>query len=61
MYFVTFSEMMGSRGKEISEKVATELGYTHFGDLKLFEAAEKSSFLSELMDLDEAESRIHSA
>jgi cytidylate kinase len=53
MNFITFSEMLGSKGKEISEKVAFELEYSHFGEEKLFQAAKRGGFLTEIMDLDE--------
>lgn len=53
MYFITFSETLGSGGKKISRKVAEELGYTHFGEDKLFEVAEKNGFLTDVMELDE--------
>jgi cytidylate kinase len=53
MNFITFTEMLGSKGKNISKGVAAELNYTYFGDEELFNAANKSGFLNDFKKLDE--------
>jgi hypothetical protein len=35
MNFITFSEMLGSKGNEIYKRVADELEYSHYGEEKL--------------------------
>ncbi|RLC29569.1 hypothetical protein DRH13_05535 [Candidatus Woesebacteria bacterium] len=53
MYFITFTEMVGSKGEEISKKVAAALNYPYFGEKELAEAATKSGFLDDMKELDE--------
>jgi cytidylate kinase len=53
MYFITVSEMLGTRGKEIANKVAEKLNYSFFGEEELLKAAGEMGFFSEVQKLDE--------
>jgi len=53
MYFITFSEMLGTDGKKIAGKVAARLGYTFYGEEELAKAAQERGFLSDIQQLDE--------
>jgi cytidylate kinase len=53
MNFITFTEMIGSKGKDISKRVAAEMNYFYFGEEELFNTARKSGFLNDFKKLDE--------
>ncbi len=53
MNFITFSEMIGSRGEDIAKQVAAELKYSYFGEEELSATASKNSFFSILQKFDE--------
>ncbi len=53
MYFITISEMSGTRGKEIAARVAEKLSYTYFGEEELLKAATDMGFLPDVQKLDE--------
>ena len=53
MYFITVSEMLGTKGQEIAAKVAEKLNYTYFGEEQLLKAAGEMGFLSDVQKLDE--------
>jgi hypothetical protein len=53
MYFITISEMAGTRGEEVAKEVAKRLGYTFYGDEELSKTAETMGFLSDVKRLDE--------
>lgn len=53
MNFITFTEMIGSKGENISKRVAAEMNYSYFGEQELFETAKKSGFLDDFKKLDE--------
>lgn len=53
MYFITFSEMLGTNGKKIASQVATRLNYTFYGEEELAKAAKEMGFLSDVKHLDE--------
>ena len=53
MYFITISEMIGTKGESIARKAAEELNYTFYGEKELFDAASEMGFLSDVQKLDE--------
>ena len=53
MYFITVSEMIGSRGEKIARKVAETLKYPFYGEEELFHAAEGMGFLPDVKKLNE--------
>jgi len=53
MYFITFSEMLGTHGEKIARQTATALNYTFVGEQELFKAAKEMGFLSDVKELDE--------
>jgi cytidylate kinase len=53
MYFITVSEMLGTKGQEIAAKVAEKLNYTYFGEGELLKAAGEMGFLSEVQKVGE--------
>ncbi len=53
MYFVTFSELLGTGGKEIAQQVAKTLNYTYYGEDELMTAAKEMGFLRDVQELDE--------
>jgi cytidylate kinase len=53
MYFITFSEMLGTKGDAIARKVAEELKYSFLGEEELFAMAGEMGFLTDLKKLDE--------
>jgi len=53
MYFITFSEKMGSKGTEVARRVAEQLGY-HFYDTEAIQnAAQETGFLKDIKEIDE--------
>jgi cytidylate kinase len=53
MYFVTISEMVGTRGGPIAQQVAKGLGYAYYGEAELLKFAEEMGFFSDVKKLDE--------
>jgi len=53
MYFITISELLGTKGEIIAKKVAEELKYTFYGTKELLEAAAAMGFLSDAKKSDE--------
>ena len=53
MYFITFSEMLGTNGKKIASQVAARLGYSFYGEEELAKAAKEKGLLSDIRDFDE--------
>jgi cytidylate kinase len=53
MYFITFSELLGTNGKKIASEVAGRLSYTFYGEEELAKAARERGLLSDIRDLDE--------
>jgi cytidylate kinase len=53
MYFITFSEMLGTNGRKIASQVAKGLNYTFYGEEELFKAASESGFLADIQKLEE--------
>jgi cytidylate kinase len=53
MYFITFTDMMGTRGEKIARQVAENLNYSFYGEKELFQAADGMGFLSDVQKLDE--------
>jgi cytidylate kinase len=53
MYFVTISEMFGTRGAQIAQQVAKSLNYTYYGEAELLKFAEEIGFFSDVKKLDE--------
>jgi cytidylate kinase len=53
MYFITLSEMVGSKGEKIAKKVAEALKYPFYGEEELFHAAEGMGFLPDVKKLNE--------
>lgn len=53
MYFITFTEMLGSNGEEIARRVAKSLNYTYYGEEELLKVASEMGFLSDLQKLGE--------
>jgi len=53
MYFITFSEMLGTNGKKIASQVAARLNYTFYGEEELAKAGKEMGFLSDVKHLDE--------
>ena len=45
MYFITFSEKMGTNGSEIARKVADQLGYNFYDTEAIESAAQEMGFL----------------
>jgi hypothetical protein len=44
MYFITFSEMLGTRGEQIAREVAKSLNYKHYGEEELLEGCRRDGF-----------------
>jgi len=53
MYFITFSEMLGTNGKEIAKYVAEKLYFPFYGDEELFKKADEMGFLPDAKRMDE--------
>ena len=53
MYFITFSEMIGTNGEKIARQVASTLNYNFSGEEELFKAADAMGFFSDIEKLDE--------
>jgi cytidylate kinase len=53
MYFITISEMLGTKGEEIARQVAEKLHYTFYGEEELMKAADQMGFLADVQKMDE--------
>jgi cytidylate kinase len=53
MYFITFSEKMGSNGSEIALRVAEQLGYSFYDTEAIENAAREMGFLQDIREIDE--------
>ena len=53
MYFITISEMLGTKGKMIAKEVAKRLNYAFYGEEELLKAAEESGFAPDPRQLQE--------
>lgn len=53
MYFITFTDMLGTQGEKIARQVAKDLSYSFYGEGELFQAAERLGFLSDVKQLGE--------
>jgi hypothetical protein len=53
MYFITVSEMLGTKGEEIAQKVAKGMNYAYYGEAELLKFAEEMGFLTDVKKLDE--------
>ena len=53
MYFITFSEMLGTHGEKIARQTASALNYAFFGEEELHKAAKEMDFFSDVKELDE--------
>ena len=53
MYFITFSEMVGTNGEKIAKQTAASLGYTFFGEEELVRFSHDMGFLHDVKKLDE--------
>jgi cytidylate kinase len=53
MYFITLTDMLGTRGEKIAKRVAEGLNYSFYGEQELLQAAERMGFLTEVKALDE--------
>ncbi len=53
MYFITFSEKMGSFGRDVAQRVSDQLGY-HFYDTEAIEnTAKEMGFVQDVKEIDE--------
>jgi len=53
MYFITVSEMLGTKGDEIAQKVTKGLNYAYYGEAELLKFAEEMGFFGDVRRLDE--------
>jgi cytidylate kinase len=53
MYFITFSEMIGTNGDKIAKQTAATVGYTYFGEEELVRVSHDMGFLYDVKKLDE--------
>jgi cytidylate kinase len=53
MYFVTISEMFGTKGAQIAQQVAKGLNYAYYGEAELLKFAEEIGFFADVKKLDE--------
>ncbi len=53
MYFITFSQKMGTNGTEIAKQVATKLGYKFFDTEAIENAAREMGFLESVREINE--------
>ena len=53
MFFITFSEMLGTNGEKIAKQTASTLGYGFLGEEELQKAAREMGFISDVKSLDE--------
>ncbi len=53
MYFITFSEKMGTNGSEIARRVSDQLGYRFYDTGAIENAAQEMGFLQDVKEIDE--------
>jgi cytidylate kinase len=53
MYFITISEMVGTKGAQIAQQVAKGLNYAYYGEAELLKFAEEMGFFTDVKKLDE--------
>jgi len=53
MYFITISEMLGTKGEQIAREVAKSLNYSYYGEEEVLKAADEMGFLRDVQKLDE--------
>ena len=53
MYFVTISEMFGTKGTQIAKQVAKGLNYSYYGEEELLKFAEEMGFFADAKKLEE--------
>jgi len=53
MYFITISEMLGTKGGQVAQQVAKGLNYAYYGETELLHFAEEMGFLRDVKRLDE--------
>ena len=53
MYFITISEMLGTKGTQVAQQVAKGLNYAYYGEAELLKFAEEMGFFSDIKKLDE--------
>jgi len=53
MYFITISEMLGTKGSHVAQGVAKGLNYTYYGEAELLRSAEEMGFFKDAQKLDE--------
>lgn len=53
MYFVTISEMFGTKGSQIAQRVAKGMNYAYYGEAELLKFAEEMGFFPDVKKLDE--------
>ena len=53
MYFITISEMVGTKGVQVAQQVAKGLNYAYYGEAELLHFAEEMGFFADVKKLDE--------
>jgi cytidylate kinase len=53
MYFITVSEMLGTKGEKIAQEVAKTSNYVYYGEEGLLKAAGEMGFLPDVQQMDE--------
>jgi cytidylate kinase len=53
MYFITISEMLGTKGQQIAREVAKSLNYSYYGEEEVLKAADEIGFFKDVQKLDE--------
>lgn len=53
MYFITFSEKMGTNGAEIARRVADRMGYAFYDTEAIENAAQEMGFLEDVKEIDQ--------
>jgi cytidylate kinase len=53
MYFITFSEKMGTNGSEIARRVSDQLGYRFYDTEAIENVAQEMGFLQDVKEIDE--------
>ncbi len=53
MYFITVSEMLGTKGAQVAQEVAKGLNYAYYGEAELLQFAGEMGFLKDVSKLDE--------
>ena len=53
MYFITISEMLGTKGVQVAQEAAKGLNYAYYGEAELLHFAEEMGFFTDVRKLDE--------